>query len=59
MGLDRRTVEREQSDSFECGIDHNLCGGLDIWVKKVNEYATFLPVDHITIRAILNYEQRS
>ena len=28
-------------------------------VKKVNDYATFLPVDRITIHAILNYESRS
>ena len=57
MGLDRRTVARELFDSFECGIDHNLCGGTDIWVKKVNEYATFCQVDAITIRAILNYNK--
>ena len=55
MGLDRRTVAGELLDSFECGIDHNLCGGTDIWVKKVNEYATSNQVDAITIRAIMNY----
>ena len=57
MGLDRRTVEGEQSHSPQRRIDHNLCGGPDIWVKKVNEYATSSQVDHITIRAILNYNK--
>ena len=31
---------------------------LILMTKKVNEYATFLPVDGITIYVILNYENK-
>ena len=64
MGTGWSVVERKEFDSSQCRTNFNLYDRIDIQLmaifnekiyKKVNDYASFLPVDAITNRAIMNY----
>ena len=64
MGTGWSVVERKEFDSSQCRPDFNLYNRIDIQLmtvfnekiyKKVKDYGSFLPVDRITNRVIMNY----
>ncbi len=64
MGTGWSVVERKEFDSSQCRPNINLYNRIDIQLmaifnekiyKKVKDYGSFLPVDRITNRVIMNY----